>query len=86
VSSCPEYDRLSADVQKILDDLGETVSFLTEVFRAKNDQSFRRLDKQLELLVGEKERAVGALRQHVKDHGCEPTISSDPAANTQKAS
>jgi hypothetical protein len=81
VSSCPEHDRLSAEVQRILDDLGETVAFLSEVFRAKNDQSFRRLDKQLELLVGEKERAVGALRQHVRDHGCEPKVSE-----TQKAS
>ena len=30
-----------------------------------------RLDKQLELTVGLKERSIGALRQHEKEHGCQ---------------
>jgi len=28
-------------------------------------------DKELELLMGEKERVVGALRQHDDEHGCQ---------------
>jgi hypothetical protein len=38
---------------------------------AKNDQStLTVLDKKLEQMFGEKERAFGALRQHSKEHGC----------------
>ena len=33
---------------------------------------FMHLDKELELAVGIKERAIGALRQHTKDHKCWP--------------
>ena len=28
------------------------------------------VDKEIELELGEKERALGALRQHREDHGC----------------
>jgi len=31
-----------------------------------------RLDKELELTVGLKERTIGALRQHTKEHRCQP--------------
>lgn len=54
-------------MQRVLDELGETVAFSAEAFGAKNDQTFRRLDKQLELFVGENERGVGALRRHVQE-------------------
>jgi len=30
------------------------------------------VDKKLENLVGAKERAIGALRQHLKEHKCQP--------------
>ena len=35
-----------------------------------------RLDKELETSVGRKERIVGALRQHVKDHKCDGTAAA----------
>lgn len=70
MSNCPEYDHLGAEVEQILQDLAEKVTFLLEVFRSKNPSAFARLDEELELLVGKKERAVGALRQHAKDHNC----------------
>ena len=31
-----------------------------------------RLDKELELTVGLKERTIGALSQHTKEHRCQP--------------
>ena len=74
MAKCSEYDSLSVAVERALKQLSEKTTILLELFRAKNDPSFRRLDKELELLVGEKERAIGALRQHVKDHGCQQTI------------
>jgi hypothetical protein len=45
---------------------------LLELFRSGESDKYMHLDKELELTVGEKERAVGALRQHVKEHRCEP--------------
>ena len=29
------------------------------------------MDRELELTVGEKERTIGAVRQHIQEHGCE---------------
>jgi hypothetical protein len=30
-----------------------------------------RLDKELELLLGEKERRIGAMHQHAEEHKCQ---------------
>jgi hypothetical protein len=43
-----------------------------ELFRARNFAHVSRVDKKLEMIVGEKERAIGALRQHVREHKCQP--------------
>jgi hypothetical protein len=45
--------------------------------KRKRPQAFARLDKELETTVGRKERIVGALRQHVKDHKCSGTEGRD---------
>jgi hypothetical protein len=70
LSNCREHDRLAAEVEQILNELAEKTTLLLELFRSKSPTAFARLDKELELLVGKKERAVGALRQHAKDHDC----------------
>ena len=69
-AKCTEYDRLQKDVEAILDKLRELTTLQLEVFRSRDQPEFVRLDKQLELTVGEKERRIGALRQHSADHGC----------------
>ncbi len=71
MSNCPEYDLLAGAVDQILRDLSEKTSLHLELFRSKQHEKFMRLDKELELLIGEKERAIGALRQHSKDHRCQ---------------
>jgi len=71
MSSCPEYERLAAAVDQILKDLAEKTTLHLELFRSKQHRKFMRLDKELELLVGEKERAIGSLRQHAKEHQCQ---------------
>ncbi len=73
MSNCPEYDLLAGAVDQILRDLSEKTSLHLELFRSKQHEKFSRLDKELELLIGEKERAIGALRQHSKDHKCQTT-------------
>lgn len=68
--NCPEYDRLHAEVENVLGNLAQINTTLLELFRSKNISGVHRLDKELELTVGEKERTLGALRQHIKEHRC----------------
>jgi len=68
--ACPEYDRLHAEVESVLGNLAQVTTLLLELFRSKDVSGVYRLDKELELTVGEKERSIGALRQHVKEHKC----------------
>ena len=70
MAECPEYARLHAEVENILGNLAQVSTLLLELFRSKDFSAVRRLDKELELTVGEKERCIGALHQHIKEHGC----------------
>ena len=67
---CSEYDRLHAEVEGVLGNLAQVATLLLELFRSKDLEGVHRLDKELELTVGEKERSIGALRQHIKEHKC----------------
>lgn len=78
VSNCSEYESLASAVEQILKDLSEKTSLHLELFRSKQHQRFMRLDKELELLVGEKERAIGSLRQHAKEHKCQESEEFSP--------
>ena len=68
---CPEYEKLSSRVDEMLKNLVETTTLQLEIFRSKKPGEFMRVDKELELMVGEKERRIGALRQHVDEHQCQ---------------
>ncbi len=72
--ACNEYSSLAASVDGILQQIASKTALLLELFRSKQSEKFARMDKELELLVGEKERTVGALRQHAKEHKCQPTV------------
>jgi hypothetical protein len=71
MKQCPEYDRLSSQVEEMLQKLVDTVTLQLEIFRSKKPGEFMRVDKELELMVGEKERRIGALRQHADEHKCQ---------------
>lgn len=70
MANCPEYERLHAELENVLGNLAQLTTTLLELFRSKDLKGVHRLDKELELTVGEKERSLGALRQHVKEHRC----------------
>ena len=70
MAKCAEYDRLHTELENVLGNLAQTSTLLLELFRSKDLEGVHRLDQQLELTVGQKERCLGALRQHVKDHDC----------------
>ena len=71
MSTCPEYDRLASEANQILIDLIQASTLLHELFEAKQAEKFARLDQEFELLVGHKERALVALRQHAQEHQCQ---------------
>jgi hypothetical protein len=50
--------------------VSEIATAQVESFRAKDKDSFTKLDKELEQTVGEKERTIGGFTQHCKDHNC----------------
>jgi len=70
VDQCPEYANLQHELQLTLQTLSDLTKAMLDAFRGNDRNAFARLDKELETTVGRKERVVGALRQHVKDHQC----------------
>jgi putative methionine-R-sulfoxide reductase with GAF domain len=70
MANCPEYDRLHAEVENVLGNLAQVSTLLVELFRSNDFKGVHRLDKQMELTLGEKERRIGAFSQHVREHKC----------------
>lgn len=71
---CAEYARLQAAVNTILELIAELTSAQLQAFQSSEQTLFARLDRELENAIGEKERAVGAMRQHAKEHRCQPSM------------
>jgi hypothetical protein len=69
-SRCREYANLQHEVQLTLQALSDVTKALLDAFHDENQTVFINLDKELEQIVGRKERTIGALRQHVKEHKC----------------
>ena len=67
---CQEYANLQHELQLTLQTLSDLTRAMLDAFRANDRSAFARLDKDLETTVGRKERIVGAIRQHVKEHKC----------------
>jgi Zn-finger domain-containing protein len=71
---CEKRDELLATANAILEKLHTVTDRQREVVAIDGiSPAFLHLDKELELLMGEKERVVGALREHDEEHGCRPT-------------
>jgi putative methionine-R-sulfoxide reductase with GAF domain len=83
---CPAYERLHSEAENVLGNLAQVTTLLLELFRSSDWNGVHRLDKELELTVGEKERCIGALRQHLKEHNCfaQSTIGSDAVVGRTK--
>ena len=67
---CLKQQQLIERVQTHLIRLGELARSATAAIAAGHENTLMELDRQIELEVGEKERAMGALREHRKEHGC----------------
>jgi hypothetical protein len=69
--TCAEYARLQAEVKAVLEALATLTTQQLDAFQKHEQSRFMQLDKELENTVGLKERSIGALRQHVRDHKCQ---------------
>ena len=67
---CDRRDELVADVQRHLMELADLARQEADVLGRNQNELLMPIDKQIEETLGEKERALGALKQHRNDHGC----------------
>jgi hypothetical protein len=68
--ACAEFARLNAEVESLLDKLVALTTAQSKAYHDKNQEEFMRLDHELETTLGAKERAIGAIREHQREHGC----------------
>lgn len=78
---CEKYDQLAEDVERRLDQIAQTTTEQLQAFQSDDHGTLMRLDKQLEQMMGSKERSIGALREHMKEHGCHGAQWSDLASS-----
>lgn len=69
---CEKHEELLNQAEEVLRRIHE----LTErqkvvVTETGVSERFLRVDRELELAMGEKERAIGALREHDQEHDCQ---------------
>jgi hypothetical protein len=73
---CDKHEELLHHAQGVLQRIHElTAKQKLIVAESGVSERFLNMDSELELAMGEKERAVGALREHDEEHGCQ----TDPA-------
>jgi hypothetical protein len=69
-SPCTVQQELIEDVQNHLIRISELTRAVAAALKSKNENLAAQLDKEVDLELGRKERGMGALHQHRKDHGC----------------
>jgi hypothetical protein len=67
---CPLQQELIEKVQRHLLNISELTRAIAEAIVNRNENTAAELDKQVDLELGLKERAMGALHEHRKEHGC----------------
>jgi hypothetical protein len=68
MNQCTRCKELSDAADEVLDHLANLTRNQLAAFREGNTTRFMALDKELELVVGLKERSIGALREHRRGH------------------
>ena len=68
MAECEECERLHGEVQDALVRLTHLTTAQLNAFRAGDHKTFMQLDKELETALGTKERTIGAMRQHKREH------------------
>ncbi len=69
-SGCERRDALMEETQRQLLRLADLARAQGEALRNNQENVVMAIDKEVERTLGEKERSLGALREHKKEHGC----------------
>jgi len=67
---CPKQEELTKETQMHLIRLSELARLESEAIASRNENLIIALDQDIENTLGLKERALGALHEHRKEHGC----------------
>jgi len=67
---CVRQQELISDVQVHLQRIAELAHAEVDALASRNHNSWKAIDQQIELEIGEKERCIGALNEHRREHGC----------------
>ena len=70
VARCAHKAALHENVERILDFLVRLIERERDAIRGDNLGALIPIEEEVERALGEKERAIGALEQHIKEHGC----------------
>jgi hypothetical protein len=65
---CSECTRLEAAVTSALEHISTITNQQLKAVRQSDQEAITRLDKELETAIGEKERAMGVLLYHKREH------------------
>jgi len=68
--NCQRRDELVAEVQSNLLRLAELARMEVTALESRHENVWMDLDRQIERTLGEKERSLGALKEHRSEHGC----------------
>ena len=69
-SPCLLQQQLIEEVQRHLIRISELTRAVAEALASKHENLAAELDRQVDIEFGLKERGMGALHQHRKEHGC----------------
>ena len=69
-SICLRHEELVLETQRHLMRLAELAKLEADAIASRNESLILALDQDIENTLGLKERALGALHEHRKEHGC----------------
>jgi HAMP domain-containing protein len=69
IENCPERDAISNSIQEVLNAMARLSHKLADAV-SSGDPNEKTLDDEIERLMAEKERLLGALHQHRREHKC----------------
>jgi hypothetical protein len=70
LEDCERKNELIAKVQQHLLRLAELSRQEVDLIKNQHSNTWLLVDKQIEAELGEKERSLGALKEHIREHGC----------------
>lgn len=69
-TACTRQQELIGEVVSRLQRLVELPHAESKALQKGRDESWKKIDQEIEMVMGEKERCIGALNEHRSEHGC----------------